>query len=105
MALADAFNTALNRLVQLCAPRGRRFIQRRAQPWKTDNRATRLFRPNGPTVRLEVLARWAEREILGTVLYQGCALRWVRGWAFGPNTENHRITDPLCGPGTATFAG
>ena len=44
-------------------------------------------RANGPThlPADKRLARWADRTFASPSLSQGCALRWINGWAFGPN--------------------
>ncbi len=92
-------------------PKAQQFAQRRAQPWYSGGTPNKCFavscrdRPNGPRVRLisrsfqidqgrlglrmnfwpvGPIAKVNIRELAGP-LYQGCALRWMNGWAFGPD--------------------
>jgi hypothetical protein len=55
-----------------------------------------LDRANGPTVHPEEnrLARWAETRFLLQPRNQGCALRWINGWAFGPNMSACDVEKP-----------
>jgi hypothetical protein len=68
------------------APKGRRLTQRRAAPW-IRRTPVPIFRANGPTGCLESPGNcwpvWPKDIIYRGRYYQGVALRWINGWAFG----------------------
>jgi hypothetical protein len=50
------------------------------------------FRPNGPTVPGELLARWAD-TVRTDLAPQGVALGWANGSAFGRKTSRLQSVD------------